>query len=198
MSFRSAIPTFLKADLRDRRCDPLSRFRADTFVSALTFSHKSSVNSRHPASVKPAALNLFSRDIRSHTMKKIFAALASVLLVSTAFAQTAAPASSSGQPTQPAGQANLKADAAAHADAGKADTSVKQASTATDKTDAKASSKKTVATHTAKTKAHKVSKTKRANVAGVDKTKTQSDTSKEASIAPVKTGGTKADTTQSN
>ena len=59
-------------------------------------------------------------------MKMIFAALASALLVSTAFAQTAAPAMSGDQQTQAAGQANLKAGGATSTDAAKAGASTKQ------------------------------------------------------------------------
>jgi hypothetical protein len=169
-----------------------------TFISAVTFCHQNSVNSCDPASVKPAALNLFSRDIRSQTMKMIFAALASALLVSTAFAQTAAPAMSGDQQTQAAGQANLKAGGATSTDAAKADTSAKQASTSTEKTEAKVHAKKTGAVRTQKTQAHKVTTKKHAAVASAEKTKATGDSSKEASTAPVKTDGAKTDTTKTN
>ena len=45
-------------------------------------------------------------------MKTLFAALASALVVSTAFAQTAAPSAAQPAQTQAAGQANLKASTA--------------------------------------------------------------------------------------
>jgi len=131
-------------------------------------------------------------------MKKIFAALASALLVSTAFAQTAAPALSSGQQTQAAGQANLKADAAAQPDAAKTGTAAKQASTGTDKTEAKVQTKKTAAAHTKKTGDHKIGKKKHTAVAGADKATTRKEANKEASTAPVKADGAKTDTTQTN
>ena len=133
-------------------------------------------------------------------MKKIFAALASALLVSTAFAQTAAPAMSVDQQTQAAGQANLKAGDAASTGAAKTDNSAKQASTGTDKTNATlhASKTKAGAVHTEKTKAKKVSKKKHAAVASTEKTKATGDASKEASTAPVKTDGAKTDATKTN
>ena len=131
-------------------------------------------------------------------MKMILAALASTLLVSTAFAQTAAPAMSVDQQTQAAGQANLKAGGAASTDAAKTDVSKKQASASTEKTDAKVAVKKTGVAHTQKTKAHQVSKKKHAAVASAEKTKAAGDSSKEASTAPVKADGAKTDTTKTN
>ena len=131
-------------------------------------------------------------------MKMIFAALASALLVSTAFAQTAAPAMSGDQQTQADGQANLKAGGATSKDAAKVDTAAKQASTSTEKTEAKVHAKKSGIAHTQKTQAHKVSKTKHAAVASAEKTKATGDSSKEASTAPVKTDGAKTDTTKTN
>jgi hypothetical protein len=134
-------------------------------------------------------------------MKKIFAALASVLLVSTAFAQTGAPASSGDQPThaatQATGQANLKAGNAMSGDAMKADASGKQAATSTDKSEAKVPGKKAAGVHTQKAKAKKVSKTKHITAASADKTKATGD-SKEASTAPVKADGARTDTTKTN
>jgi hypothetical protein len=171
-------------------------------VSQVTFCHQSSVNSRHPANVKPAALNLFSRDTRSQTMKMIFAAIASTLLVSTAFAQTAAPAISDGQHTQAAGEANLKAGAMAQPDAAKADASAKHASATPDKTDAKIHASKTQAARTEKTQAHKISKKPHSVVASAHKPTTKADASKpdnkEANSTAAKTDGAKADTTQTN
>ncbi|WP_144152049.1 hypothetical protein [Paraburkholderia sp. BCC1885] len=116
-------------------------------------------------------------------MKKIFTALTSALLVSTAFAQTAAPAMSGDHSTQAAGQANLKADGAMSTDAAKSDV--------------KPQTGKTGGVHTQKTRAKKVSKKKHAAVASVEKTKASGD-SKEANAAPVKTDGAKADTTKTN
>jgi hypothetical protein len=176
----------------------VSSFFPEAFISAVTFCHQNNVNSCDPASVKPAALNLFSRDIRSQTMKTIFAALASALLVSTAFAQTAAPVRSGDQQTQAAGQANLKAGGATSADAAKVDTSARQANTGTEKSEAKVHAKKTGAARTQKTQAHKVSEKNHAAVASTEKTKATGDSSKEASTAPVKTDGAKTDATKTN
>lgn len=137
-------------------------------------------------------------------MKKIFAALASALLVSTAFAQTAAPtaapATSGDQQTQAAGQANLKAGGATSTDAAKTDATAKQASTGAEKTEAKVKAKKTASgtSHVQKAKAQKVSKKKHAAVASAEKTKANGEAGKEASTAPVKTDGAKTDTTQTN
>jgi hypothetical protein len=183
----------------------------ESIVSQVTFCHQHSVNSCRPGSVKPAALNLFSRDTRSQTMKKIFAAVASTLLVSTAFAQTAAPAMSSGQQqTQAAGEANLKAGTAAQPDAAKADAKTKQVSATPGNADAKAEAKadtktdakKPAAVHTQKTQAHKVSKKTHSVVASAHDTKTKADASKqdskEANSTAAKTDGAKADTTQTN
>jgi hypothetical protein len=172
----------------------------ESIVSQVTFCHQHSVNSCRPDSVKPAALNLFSRDTRSQTMKKIFAAVASTLLVSTAFAQTAAPAMSSGQQqTQAAGEANLKAGTAAQPDAAKADAKADVKAGA--KTEAKTDAKKSAAAHTQKIQAHKVSK-KTHSVASTHEAKTKADASKqdskEANSTAAKTDGAKADTTQTN
>lgn len=137
-------------------------------------------------------------------MKKIFAALASALLVSTAFAQTAAPsaapAMSGDQQTQAAGQANLKAGGATSADAAKTGASAKQASTGADKTEGTVKAKKTKSgiAHVQKTEAHTVSKKKHAAVSSTEKTKATGESSKEANTAPVKTDGVKADTTKTN
>jgi predicted transglutaminase-like cysteine proteinase len=174
----------------------------EAIVSQVTFCHQNSVNSRHPASVKPAALNLFSRDTRSQTMKMIFAAIASTLLVSTAFAQTAAPAISSGQQSQPAGEANLKSGAVAQPDTTKTDASAKHVSTTPDKSEANAHAKKPAAVRTEKTQTHKIAKKPHSVVASVHKTTNKTDAgktdSKEASAKPVKADGGKADTTQTN
>ena len=131
-------------------------------------------------------------------MKMILAALASTLLVSTAFAQTAAPAMSSDQQTQAAGQANLKAGGAAPTDAAKIDVSKKQAGASTEKTEAKVHAKKTGVAHTQKTNVHQISKKKHAAVASAEKTKAAGDSSKEASTAPVKADGAKTDATKTN
>jgi hypothetical protein len=135
-------------------------------------------------------------------MKKIFAALASAMLVSTAFAQTAAPtaapAMSSDQQTQAAGQANLKAGSATSTDAAKTDATAKQASTGAGKTEAKARKTKGGTAHVQKAKAQKVSKKKHSTVASAEKTKASGEAGKEASTAPVKTDGAKTDTTQTN
>jgi hypothetical protein len=144
-------------------------------------------------------------------MKKIFAAVASTLLVTTAFAQNAAPAMSSGQQqTQAAGEANLKAGTTAQPDAAKADTSAKQAGATAGKTegktlaktDAKSDVKKSAAAHTQKTQAHKVSKKTHSVVASNHEAKTKADAgkqdSKEANSTAAKTDGAKADTTQTN
>jgi hypothetical protein len=135
-------------------------------------------------------------------MKMIFAAVASTLLVSTAFAQTAAPGMSSGQPTQAAGEANLKAGAAAQPDATKTHASSRHVSATTDKSEAKAHLTKTVAVRTEKTQDHKVSITKHGVASGADKATNKADAgkapSKEARSTPAKTDGAKADTTQTN
>lgn len=137
-------------------------------------------------------------------MKTIFAAVATTLLVSTAFAQTAAPAMSNGQQTQPAGEANLKAGATAQPDAAKADASAKHVNATAGKADAKDTkeAKKTEATHTQKTQAHKVSKKTHGTVASAHETKTKADVSKQdgkgVNSTAAKTDGTKADTTQAN
>src|ERR1700744_1789598 len=131
-------------------------------------------------------------------MKMILAALASTLLVSTAFAQTAAPAMSGDQQTQAAGQANLKAGGAASKDAAKTDVLKKKNSASTEKTEAKLHAKKIAPTHTQKTKAHQVRKKKHASVANAEKTKAAGDSSKEASTAPVKADGAKTDATKTN
>lgn len=131
-------------------------------------------------------------------MKMIIAAIASTLLVSTAFAQTAAPAMSSGQQSQPAGQANLKAGAMAQPDATKTGASAKHVSATPDKSEAK----KTGVARTEKTQAHKISKKPHSVVASTHKATNKTDVSKtdsrEASAKPVKTDGDKADTTQTN
>lgn len=135
-------------------------------------------------------------------MKMIFAAIASTLLVSTAFAQTAAPAMSSGQQTQPAGEASLKAGAMAQSDAAKTDASAKHVSATPDKSDAKAHAKKTGMARAEKTQAHKISKKPHSVVASTQKATNKADAgktdSKEASAKPVKTNGDKTDTTQTN
>jgi hypothetical protein len=174
----------------------------ETIVSQVTFCHQNSVNSGYPASVKPAALNPLSRDTRSQTMKMIFAAIASTLLVSTAFAQTAAPAMSSGRPTQAAGEANLKAGAMAQPDATKTDAAARHVSATPDKAEAKVHAKKTGAARTEKTQAHKIAKKQHSVVASTHKATTKTDAgkpdSRQASARPAKTDGDKIDTTQTN
>ncbi|SIT37085.1 conserved exported hypothetical protein [Paraburkholderia piptadeniae] len=109
-------------------------------------------------------------------MKTMFAALASALLVSTAFAQTAAPAPSTPVTTATqAGKADLKAGTEAQAGATK---------TTAGKASGEASVKKIPVAH-AKTKAHKVSKKTHAVKAGPSKVK--ADAGNEANGAAAKT-----------
>jgi hypothetical protein len=115
-------------------------------------------------------------------MKTLFAALASALLVSTAFAQTVAPNTAQSAQMPPAGQANLKASPAAQTDA--TDKGATAAAT-------KAHMKKTSAAHTATT--HKAPK-KAAVKTSAAKSKTES--AKEASNAPAKADGAQTDTTK--
>ncbi|EEA03574.1 conserved hypothetical protein [Burkholderia sp. H160] len=126
-------------------------------------------------------------------MKTLFAAVASALLVSTAFAQTAAP--STAQPAQPAqatqmpaaGQANLKANTAVQAGATKdVVTTTKAPAEAT-----KQKHVKKISTHTKKT--HK-SASKNAVETSAAKSKT--DSAKEASKTPAKADGAQTDTTK--
>jgi hypothetical protein len=135
-------------------------------------------------------------------MKMIFAAIASTLLVSTAFAQTAAPAMSSGQQTQPAGEASLKAGAMTQPDATKTAASAKHVNATPDKSETKAHAKKTGVARTEKTQAHKISKKPQSVVASARQATTKTEASKtdnkEASAKPVKTDGDKAATTQTN
>ncbi|CAN7781109.1 hypothetical protein LJR267_010118 [Paraburkholderia hospita] len=112
-------------------------------------------------------------------MKTMFAALASALLVSTAFAQTAAPApSTSATMAAHAGKADLKAGTEAQPGATK---------TTAGKASGEAGVKKIPAAH-AKAKAHKVSKKTQAVKAGAGKAKT--DTGNEANAAAAKTDAT--------
>jgi hypothetical protein len=112
-------------------------------------------------------------------MKTMFAALASALLVSTAFAQTAAPASPTPVTTAAqAGKADLKAGTEAQAGATK---------TTADKASAEVGVKKIPATHT-KAKAHKVSKKTHAVKVGAKKAKTDADN--EANSAAAQTDAT--------
>jgi hypothetical protein len=107
-------------------------------------------------------------------MKTMFAALASALLVSTAFAQTAAPAPSTAAPTTAqAGKTDLKAGGATK--------------TTADKASAEGGVKKIPAAH-AKAKAHKVSKKTHAVKAGAEKAKT--DAGNEANAGAAKTDAT--------
>ncbi|MBT2794153.1 hypothetical protein [Paraburkholderia strydomiana] len=118
-------------------------------------------------------------------MKTLFAALASALLVSTAFAQTAAPAPS--EATQPAGQANLKASTAVQTGASNDTTThAKAPSGTTEKSHVKTSSKHTVKKHNA------VKKTPADSSAANKKT----DGAQEASNAPVSADGAKTGTTK--
>ena len=111
-------------------------------------------------------------------MKTMFAALASALLVSTAFAQTAAPA--------PAPAPSTAAPTAAQA--GKTDLKAGGATkTTADKASAEGGVKKIPAAH-AKAKAHKVSKKTHAVKAGAEKAKT--DASNEANAGAAKTDAT--------
>ncbi|AUT76786.1 hypothetical protein [Paraburkholderia hospita] len=114
-------------------------------------------------------------------MKTMFAALASALLVSTAFAQTAAPApapSTSATMAAHAGKADLKAGTEAQPGATK---------TTAGKASGEAGVKKIPAAH-AKAKAHKVSKKTQAVKAGAGKAKT--DAGNEANAAAAKTDAT--------
>lgn len=135
-------------------------------------------------------------------MKMIFAAIASTLLVSTAFAQTAAPAMSSDHQTQATGEANLKAGATAQPDAAKMDASAKHVSATPDKTEAKVHARKTGVTRTEKTQAHKMVKKQHNGVASTHKATTKTDAgkpdSREANARPTKTDGDKAGTSQTN
>ena len=107
-------------------------------------------------------------------MKTMFAAMASALLVSTAFAQTAAPAPSTAAPTAAqAGKTDLKAGGATK--------------TTADKASAEGGVKKIPAAH-AKAKAHKVSKKTHAVKAGAEKAKT--DAGNEANAGAAKTDAT--------
>jgi hypothetical protein len=120
-------------------------------------------------------------------MKTLFAALASALLVSTAFAQTAAPAPS--EATQPAGQANLKASTAVQTGASNdttATTHAKAPSSTTAKSHVKTSSKHTAKKHNA------VKKTPADSSAA----KTKTDGAQEANNAPVSADGAKTGTTK--
>ncbi|HEY1213781.1 MAG TPA: hypothetical protein VGE93_09150, partial [Bryobacteraceae bacterium] len=81
----------------------------EPFSRATHFSHFS-VNPCRSCRVIPAALNFSAATKMENYMKTMFAALASALLVSTAFAQTAAPAPSTPATTvAQTGKAELKA-----------------------------------------------------------------------------------------
>ncbi|MEX3936635.1 hypothetical protein AB4Y32_33505 [Paraburkholderia phymatum] len=109
-------------------------------------------------------------------MKTMFAAMASALLVSTAFAQTAAPAPSTpATATTRAGKADLKAGTEAQAGATKATVG---------KASGEAGVKKIPTAH-AKAKAHKVSKKTQAVKAGPSTAK--ADAGNEANGAGAKT-----------
>jgi len=107
-------------------------------------------------------------------MKTMFAALASALLVSTAFAQTtAAPAATTNAnatASTQAGQADLKAGTAAQNGSLKAGTSATEASTMNEKAATKGHAMKKSSPHAKKTHAHKMSKKKENTAAGADKT----------------------------
>lgn len=126
-------------------------------------------------------------------MKTIYAALASALLVSTAFAQTAAPTpSTAATAAAQAGQTNLKASTEVQTDASKINGAAKEAGSVTDKATSKATDKasaevhanKKPAVHVKKTQAHKLSKKEPGNEAAANKTKI--DAGNEVSTAPVK------------
>jgi hypothetical protein len=124
-------------------------------------------------------------------MKTIFAALASALLVSTAFAQTAAPAPSTPATiATPAGHTDLSTEV--QAGAKKTDVSTKKASTETDKAGAEVHAKKKSVVHAEKTPVHKLSQKKQNIEAGADKVK--ADAGNEAATTPVK-AETKTDAT---
>ena len=118
-------------------------------------------------------------------MKTLFAALASALLVSTAFAQTATPAPS--EATQPAGQANLKASTAVQTGASNDTTThAKAPSGTTAKSHVKTSSKHV-------TKKHKAVKKTPADSSAA---KAKTDGTQQTSTAPVNVDGAKTDTTK--
>ncbi|CAN7780188.1 hypothetical protein LJR267_010182 [Paraburkholderia hospita] len=126
-------------------------------------------------------------------MKTIYAALASALLISTAFAQTAAPTPSTAATTAAqAGQANLKASTEVQTDASKINGAAKEAGSVTDKATSKATNKASAEVHAnkkpavyiKKTQAHKMSKKEPGTEAAANKTKI--DAGNEVSTAPVK------------
>jgi hypothetical protein len=123
-------------------------------------------------------------------MKTLFAAVASALLVSTAFAQTAAP--SAAQPAQAtqmpaAGQANLKAS-----------TPIQTGATNDSATTAKAPAEAATQKHVKKTSAHtkKTHKSARKNAVETSAVKHKTESAKEASTAPAKADGAQTDTTK--
>ena len=123
-------------------------------------------------------------------MKTIYAALASALVVSTAFAQTAAPTPSTAATTAAqAGQTNLKASTEVQTDASKINGAAKEASSVTDKATSKATDTASAEVHAnrtevhvKKTQAHKLSKKEPGTEAAANKTKT--DAGNEVSTAP--------------
>ncbi len=119
-------------------------------------------------------------------MKTIFAALASALLVSTAFAQTAAPASSTAAATAAAqaGQTDTKASTEVQAGTTKTDASTNEAGTAPKKVIHGVHSKKKSVEHGAKTQGHKLHKKEQSAETGADKAKSGAAT--ETGTAPVK------------
>ncbi|MBP0588182.1 hypothetical protein J8I87_00250 [Paraburkholderia sp. LEh10] len=125
-------------------------------------------------------------------MKTIYAALASALLVSTAFAQTAAPTPTDPTTAVQAGQANMKASAEVQTDASKIDGAAKEAgsvtnkatTSATDKESAEVHANKKPAVHVKKTQSHKLSKKEPGIEAAPQKAKT--DAGNEVSTARVK------------
>lgn len=126
-------------------------------------------------------------------MKTIYAAFASALVVSTAFAQTAAPTPSTAATTAAqAGQTNLKASTEVQTDASKINGAAKEASSVTDKATSKATdtasaevpANRKPAVHVKKTQAHKLSKKEPGTQAAANKAKT--DAGNEVSTAPLK------------
>ncbi|MBW9106217.1 hypothetical protein [Paraburkholderia phenoliruptrix] len=127
-------------------------------------------------------------------MKTLFAALASALLVSTAFAQTAAPApsqSSQSAQAQPAGQANLKASTDVQ-------TGASDQSAATAKAPAKTTDKATAKPHVKTSSKHVAKKHKAVKKTSTDSSaaKAKTDDAQETSNAPMNPDGAKTGTTK--
>ncbi len=165
--------------IREDPCLNEQIFLSGTVI--VTFCHHKHVNSGRPAGVKRTALNTLSRNItESKSMKTIFAALASALLVSTAFAQTAAPATAEAHLKAPKSGVGLKA--------GVSNTSVSANNAVTDAPAVKPAAG-------AKTKTHaKVAQKKHAAEANVARAKT--DAGNEANATQARADNTKAETTK--